>query len=139
VAKALRGEPDVVIFDRYMHDELANLPLNNRAIRAYVRLVMWLVPRPDPCFLLDADPVKARARKPEYPIEFLHANRQAYFTLNALVGGVTVVAPMPILDVEQIVLEQTLKALSLRAPGRNSKSSQVSSGSETKATQPSGQ
>jgi thymidylate kinase len=139
VARARHSLSDVVIFDRYMHDELANLPLNNRPIRAYVMLIMRLVPRPDASFLLDADPVKARARKPEYPIEFLHANRQAYFTLNALVGGFTVVAPLPIMEVAQIVLGKTLQLLALRTPQGTSPSSQTSSDPESKATQPSGQ
>src|SRR5579863_434342 len=34
---------DLVIFDRYTYDELANLNLRNPVIRAYVRLVMVLV------------------------------------------------------------------------------------------------
>jgi thymidylate kinase len=73
--KALRSDADLVIFDRYIYDELANLSLRNPAIRAYVRVIMKFVPIPDISFLLDADPIKARARKPEYPIEFLHSNR----------------------------------------------------------------
>ena len=77
VEKALRSGADVVIFDRYIYDELANLNLGNRAIQVYCRLIMRLVPKPAVSYLLDADPVKARARKPEYPLEFLHSNRQS--------------------------------------------------------------
>src|SRR5260221_11476140 len=38
---------DVIIFDRYTYDELANLSLMNPAIRVYARLIMKIVPRPD--------------------------------------------------------------------------------------------
>jgi hypothetical protein len=139
VRKALRAEPDVVVFDRYVHDELVNLPLSNPAIRAYVSLIMAFVPRPDLCFLLDADPASARARKPEYPIEFLHANRKAYFALNALVGDLTMVSPLPIPEVGQIVLDKTIRCLALGAPHRNGARSQASSDSKSKAAQPSEQ
>lgn len=115
VEKALRSEADLVIFDRYIYDELANLPLSNPAIRAYVRLIMKFVPKPHISYLLDADPVKARARKPEYPLEFLHTNRQSYLALSALVGGMTVIAPMPIQEVERAVLKHALTELSFRA------------------------
>ncbi len=105
VKKALRCSANIVIFDRYTYDELANLNLRNPAIRAYVKLLMRLVPRPDISYLLDADPLLAGARKPEYPLEFLYANRQAYLELADLVGGMTVIAPMPIEEVGRRVLE----------------------------------
>lgn len=103
---------DLVIFDRYTYDELANLNLGNRVIRAYVRMIMLLVPRPDVGYLLDADPVQARARKPEYPLEFLHSNRHAYLTLARLVGGMTVISPKPIADVEAEVVGHAARKLS---------------------------
>lgn len=92
-ATVARGDVDFVIFDRYTYDELANLNLNSIVMKMYVRFIMWLVPRPDISFLLDADPETARARKPEYPIEFIRENRQAYFQLNEMIGGLTVIAP----------------------------------------------
>jgi hypothetical protein len=58
--------------------------------------------------LLDADPLLARARKPEYPLDFLYANRQAYLELADLVDGITVIAPMPIKDVARRVLERAV-------------------------------
>jgi thymidylate kinase len=112
VAKALRADADVIIFDRYLYDELANLSLQNPITRAYVRLLLWFVPQPDISFLLDADPVQARARKPEYPLEFLHSSRASYLALNELVDGMTVIAPQPVQDVERQVSQQVLKALS---------------------------
>lgn len=112
VKKARHSGADLVIFDRYTYDELANLTLRNPAIRAYVRLIMMLVPRPHISYLLDADPIQARARKPEYPIEFLYTNRSSYLALNKLVGGMTVIAPMPIREAEQAILMHARKELS---------------------------
>lgn len=110
--RALRSGADLVIFDRYMYDELANLNLRNPLMRAYVRWTMRLVPRPQVSYLLDADPVAARARKPEYPLEFLHANRQRYLELSRLIGGMTVIAPMAMEDAKQEVLRHAAALLS---------------------------
>lgn len=112
VKKALHSKADLVIFDRYIYDELANLSLSNPAIRAYVWLIMILVPKPHISYLLDADPVKARARKPEYPLEFLYTIRQSYLTLNDLIGGFTVICPMSIEEVQRSVLSYARKGLS---------------------------
>lgn len=109
---------DLVIFDRYSYDELANLNLRNPLIRAYVRMIMLLVPRPHVSYLLDADPVMARARKPEYPLEFLHSNRNAYLTLAKLVGGITVISPKPIPDVEADVVGHAVRKLSFDIAGQ---------------------
>lgn len=113
VARTLRSDADVVIFDRYLYDELANLSLSNRIARAYVRLLLTLIPRPDISFILDADPVQARARKPEYPLEFLHSSRSSYRAMSELAGGITIMAPQPIEDVERQIWQQVLKELSL--------------------------
>lgn len=93
--------------------ELANLALRNQAARIYVHLIMKLVPRPHISYLLDADPTQAFARKPEYPLEFLYSSRASYLTLSDLVGGMTVIAPMPARDVERQVLKHALTWLSL--------------------------
>ena len=120
--RAVHFDFDLVIFDRYTYDELANLNLGNPLVRAYVRMIMLLVPRPHVSYLLDADPVQARARKPEYPLEFLHSNRTAYLTLSRLVGGITVISPKPIADVEAEVVGHAAKRLSFdiaeNAPGK---------------------
>lgn len=112
VAKALRSGADFVICDRYIYDELANLNLGNPAARAYVRMIMKFVPRPDVSYFLDADPIAARARKPEYPLEFLHISRASYFTLIQLIGGITVIPPMSIQDAEREVMRHALTLLS---------------------------
>jgi thymidylate kinase len=115
VKKALGSGADVVVFDRYIYDELANLRLSNRATRVYVRMIMKLVPKPDVSYLLDADPAQARARKPEYPLAFLRTNRQSYLDLSDFVGGITVIAAMPIQEVTRSVVTHALTALSLVA------------------------
>ena len=120
VEKALRSEADLVVFDRYTFDELANLSLRNTVIRRYVRLIMMIVPMPHISYVLDADPVKARARKPEYPLEFLYTNRKAYLDLSELIGGMTVIAPMSVQEVERAVLGHALARLSFRSDQRMS-------------------
>ncbi len=116
VKRALRSKADLVIFDRYIYDELANLPLGNPAVRAYVWLIMKLVPQPDISYFLDADPAKARARKPEYPLEFLYANRLSYLALSDMIGGFTIIGSMPIPAVERSVLGYARRELSFRTP-----------------------
>jgi thymidylate kinase len=111
--KALRSGADVVIFDRFIYDELANLRLENVLMRAYARMIAKFVPKPDISFLLDADPVEARARKPEYPLEFLQFSRKSYFALNEIIGCLTIIAPMPVREVEQEILSRAEAALSV--------------------------
>ncbi len=98
-----RGTSEFLIFDRYIYDELANLPLRNPGVRIYIRLLMKFVPRPDVAFLVDADPEAANRRKPEYPLEFVRRNRDAYLKLSRLVGGVTVLPPLPVEQTTKLV------------------------------------
>ena len=114
VRKAAGSDADVIIFDRYHYDELANLGLSNRITQAYARLLLWFVPQPDISFLLDADPIQARARKPEYPVDFLHISRASYLALGKL-AGMTIIAPQPVEDVSREVLQQALKHMSSEA------------------------
>ena len=97
VAHARRSGAHVVIMDRYIYDELANLSLHNPLTRAFVRAVAALSPRPDIGYALDADPELARARKPEYPLEFLHTSRESYLRLAKMLG-ITVI---PACSIEQ--------------------------------------
>jgi thymidylate kinase len=96
VRAVAKSDFDVVIFDRYIYDELANLPLHRWAARAFIRVVVALVPNPDVAYVIDADPVAAFARKPEYPLEFLRSNREAYLALSHLTGVITVIEPLPV-------------------------------------------
>ena len=117
VQRALKSGYDLVIFDRYTYDELANLNLENAVIQAYARMIMALVPRLHVSFVLDADPVRARERKPEYPLDFLRQNRGAYLRLADLVGGMTVIGPKPVSEVSEAVIMQTAKKLSYEEKG----------------------
>jgi len=103
--QARRSNVDVVIFDRFIYDELANLSLKNAAMRTYARAIARFVPKPHISFLLDADPGEARARKPEYPLEFLHCSRKSYFALNELIGCMTIIAALPMHEVEKEILD----------------------------------
>jgi thymidylate kinase len=124
VRKACRSDVDFLIFDRYTYDELVNLDLRNAAIRSYIRLILKIVPRPDVSFLLDANPLEARARKPEYPLEFLYANRDSYFRLSDLVGAMTILSPMPVQEISQRVMTHALNHFTyLRPPWIDDKAS----------------
>jgi thymidylate kinase len=103
---ARRSSFGVVIFDRWIYDELANQNLGSRFNRLYVRLLANLVPKPDLGFYLDAVPEQARARKPEYPLSFLVANRSSYLRLSQLIHGITVIPPAPVEEVEQFIADR---------------------------------
>jgi thymidylate kinase len=126
IKKARRSKVDVVIFDRFIYDELANLNLENWFVRAYARAIAKFVPKPHISFLLDADPVEARARKPEYPIEFLQFNRGSYLALSKLIGGITIIPPMQICEVERAVMMHAKEELFL-APAHRAKRSDKNS------------
>jgi thymidylate kinase len=99
---------DVIIFDRYLYDELANLPVDRPITRAFVRLLLNLVPQPDIGYWLDADPSDARERKPEYPLEFLYRSRAAYAGLSRL-AGMTTVASGPVQNVATRIMRTFLQ------------------------------
>jgi thymidylate kinase len=111
LGKAKRGPYDVIIVDRYIYDELANLPLENPFSRAFVRFIRAIAPQPDLAYLLDADPIAARARKPEYPVEFMQKSRRAYFMLAELLGTMTVIPPLPLTEAKHQVEQQFLRVL----------------------------
>ena len=102
VARARATGVDVIIMDRYIHDELANLPLGNPLTRAFLGFVKAIAPAPDIAFLLDADPHLARQRKPEYPLDFLIDSRSRYHRLAPMVG-MSVIPPLPLDDAKAAV------------------------------------
>jgi hypothetical protein len=112
--KALSGSErgvDVIVCDRYLYDELANLNLRNPVERRYAALLARMVPRPDVALLLDADPVHARSRKPEYPLRFLRLNRAAYLDLAAITGHLSLVPPLPISQMTGYVMNKVGQAI----------------------------
>jgi len=80
--------------------------------RLWVRLLLKVVPKPEPAFLIDADPVAARTRKPEYPLEFLRRNRDSYLALSHMIGNMVVIEPQSIESAEV----KMRAAVSLRLP-----------------------
>jgi thymidylate kinase len=107
---------DVVIFDRYIYDELANLPLHNRAARFFASLLLKIAPKPDIAYLIDADPAVARERKPEYPEEFLRRNREAYIDLAQLAGNVVVIGPEAAELTQTKIRQKMLQTLAVPQP-----------------------
>lgn len=102
IARSAESGVDFIVFDRYIYDELANLPLQHSFIRFYVRALLMFIPKPDVALLLDADPEAATLRKPEYPLEFVRQNRDTYMRLGRLVG-MTVVPPLPIQQATEVI------------------------------------
>jgi thymidylate kinase len=111
VMRARRSEADVVIFDRYIYDEFANLLTCRGLTRIFLQLLLRCTLKPDIAYLLDADPQLARQRKPEYPVAFLTENRESYLTLSEL-AGMTVIRPLPVLEVSQKIMEEIEKCRS---------------------------
>lgn len=109
--RALRSGADVIVFDRYLYDELANLDFDKPALRLYLRLLLSFVPRPQAAFVLDADPVQAHTRKPEYPLDFLFENRSAYLRLARLLGTMTVIPPLPLKQAKDEVALHALRQI----------------------------
>jgi len=111
IGKARRSGVDVVIMDRYIYDELANLPLTNALTRIFVGLVAAFVPEPNVAYILDASPEAARARKPEYSVDFLHRCRSAYLQLARMLGNLTVIPPLPLEEAKREVEGAAASAL----------------------------
>ena len=90
-SEAVRNS-DVVIFDRYIYDQVANIYSQSLAGRSYARLLLQQTPAPDLAFVIDASPAAAFARKPEYPLEFVHRNRRTFLLLRELVPQLIVIS-----------------------------------------------
>jgi thymidylate kinase len=102
---------DVVLFDRYIFDEIANLP-RNWLLDVVVALILGLAPHPDVPCVIDAEPETAFRRKPEYPLDFLHANRVAYLRLARAVKDMFVAGP----GTPEKVQEEILCAVKMKLP-----------------------
>jgi thymidylate kinase len=111
VNSALRSDADFVILDRYCYDELANLNLQNPLLRRYVGLLLKVIPTLDKSYLLDADPLHARTRKPEYPLDFVYQNRAAYLELQSISNRLTVISPNSVDEVHRDIWQRTSEDL----------------------------
>jgi thymidylate kinase len=98
VVKGQRAQAGVIIFDRYIYDQLAALPIDRWWAATFARVVLRIAPRPDLSYLLDAIPEAARDRKPEYPLEFMHKYRSSYLELRNIVS----MELIPVSDVEDV-------------------------------------
>jgi thymidylate kinase len=116
-----RADADVIIFDRYLYDQVANLDVRKNVAGGYARLLLKVIPHPDVAYLLDADPVLARARKPEYPLDFLIANRERYLAISKMAGMKVIHAGSPE-EVRSSVLSEFRKKL---APYRQGPASEI--------------
>jgi len=114
VIRALHARAEVVIFDRYIYDQFANLPLEGAAARTFVRCLLCVVPRPDVAYLLDANPSEARKRKPEYPLEFLRKNRERYLVM-ARLASMKVIDPQEAVEVERQIWREMATRLPMEA------------------------
>ncbi len=103
IARARRHKPDVIVLDRYIYDELANLPISRGFSRTFARLISRIAPKPDVALLLDVDPESAVARKPEYPLDFVREARSTYLELARLLGNMTVIPPLSLNETRQQV------------------------------------
>ena len=85
----------------------------------FVKFVNGLVPRPDIAYLLDADPVAAYARKPEYPVEFMKKCRRAYFDLAGILRTMTVIPAMGLPEAKVAVLKAAERELAAHGKSTN--------------------
>jgi thymidylate kinase len=92
---------DVVIFDRYIYDQIANIDPHRSSARFYSNVLLKRTPRPDLAFILDALPDAAFARKPEYPLEFVYRNRLSFLHLQELAPELIVLGPAGIDEIQQ--------------------------------------
>ncbi len=118
VAGARRRAPDLIVMDRFIYDELANLPLSHPLGRAWVRALAGIAPQPDLAYLLDADPEAARARKPEYPVDFMAINRRNYHQLARMLGRMCMVPPLDLPQAQRVVEDAFLDVLQRRSAAR---------------------
>lgn len=103
--KAKAEHSGVVIFDRYIYDQLAALPMQSWWARAFARVLLRIAPKPDLSYVLDADPEVARARKPEYPLEFMRKYRSSYLVLRKM-ANLQLIPPGDVEQVHQSIVDR---------------------------------
>ena len=111
VREAKTDGAGVIIFDRYIYDQLAALPMDHWLAQLYSRMLLRITPKPELSFLLDAVPEMARARKPEYPLDFMRRYRSSYLELRKIAGLQLIAAADPE-DVHIAIVNHFTKSLS---------------------------
>ena len=112
---------DVLLFDRYIYDQIANLYSRSIAARSYTRLLLKLAPAPDLAFIVDAAPAEAFARKPEYPLDFVYRNRRSFLKLREIHPSLIVIPPGGPEEVAQIIRVHVERSQRLVARSRTEK------------------
>lgn len=115
VREAKTDGAGVIIFDRYIYDQLAALPMDHWLAQLYARILLRMTPKPELALLLDAVPEIARARKPEYPLDFMRQYRSSYLELRQMAGLQLVAAADPE-DVHLAIVNNFTKSLSAFPP-----------------------
>lgn len=105
-----RKQSGVIIFDRYIYDQLAALPLDRWWAQLFARVLLRIAPAPDVSYLLDAVPEVARERKPEYPLEFMRKYRSSYLELRSMARLELIPAGTPD-DVHRTIVERLHSAM----------------------------
>lgn len=100
---------DVVIFDRYIYDQLATLYSRHALSQVYTRFLLRLAPRPDLAFVLDASPMEAFLRKPEYPLKFMYSYRDTFLQLREAIPYLIVVPPSGVDETEAAIARHLSK------------------------------
>jgi thymidylate kinase len=119
-SQAIRNS-DVVIFDRYIYDQVANIYSPSIAARSYAKMLLRRTPAPDLAFVLDASPTAAFARKPEYPLEFVHQNRQNFLRLRELVPQLIVISDAGVEDVKSEISSHIRRSRLVQNPSSQEK------------------
>ena len=104
VVRKQKQDGVVIIFDRYIYDQLAALPMKTSWARAFARVLLRIAPKPDISYVLDAVPEEARARKPEYPLEFMRKYRSSYLELRKM-ANLQLIRPGDVEEVHQAIVD----------------------------------
>ena len=101
---------DVVIFDRYVYDQIANIDSQSSVARTYGKMVLRRAPVPDLAFVIDASPAAAFARKPEFPLEFVQKNRQTFLRLKEIAPELIIISEGSPADVSAGIFSHVLRS-----------------------------
>jgi thymidylate kinase len=96
---------DVVIFDRYVYDQVANISSHSPVVRICIQLLLRQAPHPDLAFIIDTPPAEAFARKPEYPLDFVYRNRRAFLQLKEFCPELIRISGGNVEDVQSEILD----------------------------------